>query len=95
MFFSYLYIYSSSTHRHYNVNRSYINIHSNTRLEFNYLFTILSFAGPYLGQIASGKWVPAPIRTCKIFRNHEKTRKNLCVQSKCSSKRTKLPLGNE
>ena len=31
-----------STHRHYNINRSYINIHKNTRLEFNYLFTVLS-----------------------------------------------------
>ena len=30
------------THRHYNFNRSYINIHSHTRFEFNYLLTVLS-----------------------------------------------------
>ena len=35
-------IYWRSTHRHYNVNRSYTNIHSNTRLELFYLFTVLS-----------------------------------------------------
>ena len=37
-----IFIYWRSTHRYYNVNRSYINIQRNKRLEFNYLFTALS-----------------------------------------------------
>ena len=56
-------IYWGSTHRHYNVNRSYINIHSNTRLKF--IICLLFYHKPH-----SSPWFSATCAAAIVHRNH-------------------------